>query len=281
MIGGPIIKDRTFFFADYLGQRNSSANTFQSAVPTAGARIGDFSAFTQQLVDPGTDMNGFGFPAGTNFPGNIIPNLTKRSDFSPIAQKVFVRFPLPNRTNPGFLIDPSRATNSNYFGTRQYKETINSFDIKIDHRFTNSNNANFRYTRDNQQNLRSNFFPGNIPTAGFGAGAELGNTRQVVATDTHVFTPAILNEVKFGYTSVDLGIDNCGVEAACRASATWGKDFGIPNCNKGTPATTGGPLLGWGGGNPPGYLQLLGDRGIFQQTSRTFHVSNSVTLIKC
>src|SRR5207245_11244592 len=54
MIGGPIINDRTFFFADYLGQRNSIPNPFQTAVPTAGARIGDFSAFTQQLVDPGT-----------------------------------------------------------------------------------------------------------------------------------------------------------------------------------------------------------------------------------
>src|SRR5260370_29546715 len=109
-------------------------------------------------------------------PCNVIPNLTSRADFSPIAQKVFNLFPLPNSTNPASLIDPSRATNSNYFGTRQYKETINSFDIKIDHRFTNTNNANFRYTLDNHQNLLSNFFPANIPTAGFGAGAEFINT---------------------------------------------------------------------------------------------------------
>ncbi len=274
MIGGPIIKNPTFFFADYLGQRNSIPNPFQTAVPTAGARIGDFSAFTQQLVDPG------GLPAGTPFPGNVIPNLTSRTDFSPIAQKVFDLFPLPNCTTAACQINPSRATNSNYFGTRHYTEKIDSFDIKIDHRFTNSNNANFRYTRDNQNNTRSNFFPGNIPTAGFGAGVELGNTRQVVATDTHVFTPAVLNEVRFGYTSVDLGIDNCGVNGACGVSATWCKDFGIPNCNKGTAATTGGPLLGWGGGNPPGELEFLGDGGIFQQTSHNFYVADSVTIIR-
>jgi len=279
MLGGPIIKNRTFFFGDYLGQRNSIPNPFQTAVPTAGARIGDFSAFTQQLVDPGTG-GAAGFPAGTPFPGNIIPNLTSRADFSPIAQKVFDLFPLPNCTTAACKINPSRATNSNYFGTRRYLEQLDSFDIKIDHRFTNSNNANFRFTRDNQNNTRSNFFPGNLPTAGFGAGVELGNTRQIVATDTHVFTPSILNEVRFGYTSVDIGIDNCGVNGACGVSPTWCNDLGIPNCNKGTAATTGGPLLGWGGGNPPGELEFLGDGGIFQQNSRSFYVADSVTIIK-
>src|SRR5258708_35641544 len=121
---------------------------------------------------------------------------------------------MPDRTNA----TPNELNNDD--GRRHYTEKIDSFDIKIDHRFTNSNNANFRYTRDNQNNTRSNFFPGNIPTAGFGAGVELGNTRQVVATDTHVFTPAVLNEVRFGYTSVDLGIDNCGVNGASGAGAT-------------------------------------------------------------
>jgi outer membrane receptor protein involved in Fe transport len=279
MIGGPIIKNRTFFFGDYLGQRNSIPNAFRDAVPTAGARTGDFSSFSQQLVDPGTDTNGFGFPAGTAFPGNVIPNLTSRSDFSPIAQKIFNLFPLPNCNSAKCLVDPSSSNNPNYFGTRQYKEKIDSFDIKIDHRFSNSNNANFRVTRDNQNNTRSNFFPGQLPTAGFGAGVELGNTRQVVATDTHVFTPTILNEVKFGYTSVDLGIDNCGVLGACGVSPTWCNDMGIPNCNKGTPATTGGLLLGWGGGGPPGELEFLGDGGIFQQTSHSFYVADSVTII--
>jgi hypothetical protein len=280
MLGGPIIKNRTFFFADYLGQRNSIPNPFQDAVPTAGARNGDFSAFKfVQLVDSGTG-GAAGFAAGTPFPGNVIPNLTSRADFSPITQKIFNAYPLPNCTTAACQINPSSSGNPNYFGTRQYQERIDSFDIKIDHRFTNSNNANFRYTRDNQQNTRSNFFPGQLPTAGFGAGVELGNTRQVVATDTHVFSPSILNEVKFGYTSVDLGIDNCGVEGACGVSASWCNDFGIPNCNKGTPATTGGLLLGFGGGNTPGDIEFLGDGGIFKQTSPNFYVADSVTIIK-
>ena len=279
MIGGPIIKNRTFFFGDYLGQRNSIPNAFRDAVPTAGARNGDFSAFTQQLVDPGTG-GAAGLPAGTPLLGNVIPNLASRADFSPIAQKIYNLFPLPNCTTAQCMVNPSSANNPNYFGTRKYTEKIDSFDIKIDHRFSNSNNANFRFTRDNQNNTRSNFFPGQLPTAGFGAGVELGNTRQVVATDTHIFSPTILNEVKFGYTSVDLGIDNCGVQGACGVSPTWCNDFGIPNCNKGTAATTGGLLLGIGGGSQPGDIEFLGDGGIFQQTSHSFYVADSVTIIK-
>jgi carboxypeptidase family protein len=277
VVGGPIIKNRTFFFADYLGQRNSIPNAFRTAVPTAGARNGDFSDFTRQLVDPGTDTNGFGFPAGTPFPGNVIPNLTQRSDFSPVAQTVFNLFPLPTRD----ILDPAANTGTqwNFAGTRAVRERIDSFDIKIDHRISNSNNANFRYTRDNQKTQRSNFFLGQLPTAGFGAGDELGDTRQIVFTDTHVFKPTLLNEVRFGYTHVNIGIDNCGVNGACGVSPTWCNDVGIPNCNKGTAATTGGLLLGFGGGGVPGEIEFLGDGGIFQQESRSFYVADSLTVI--
>jgi hypothetical protein len=126
---------------------------------------------------------------------------------------------------------------------------------------------------------RANFFPV-LPTAGFGAGNELGNTRQVVVTDTHVFKPTLLNELRFGYTSVELGIFNCGVNGACGVSPTWCNDIGIPNCNKGTPATTGGALIGFGGGNPAGQLEFTGDGGIFLEKSKSYYVADSVTYIQ-
>lgn len=266
-LGGPIIKDRTFFFGDYLGQRNLIPVPFHTAVPTAGARVGDFSAFSAQLVDPIT---------GLPFPGNVIPNLTSRPDFSKVTQNVFNFFPLPNLPN---VKDPSRDTNPNFIGQRRNQEIIDSFDVKIDHRVSNKNNVNFRYTRDNQDRTRGNFFP-KVPTAGFGAGEELGNTRQIAVSDTHTFQPTLLNEFRFGYTSVNLGINNCGVNGACGVSATWCKDVGIPNCNKGTEATTGGLLLGFGGGNVPGELEFLGDGGIFLEKSHSFYVADSVTLVR-
>jgi len=267
-VGGPIIKNKLFFFGDYLGQRNLIPSHFLTAVPTAGARDGNFSAFSKQLMDP---ENG-----NAPFPGNVIPNLTSRSDFSPIAQKYFKEFPVPNIPN---VIDPNSGTNPNYAGIRRNQETIDSFDVKADYRFSDKNTLAGRYTRDNQQRVRANFFPV-LPTAGFGAGNELGNTRQVVVTDTHVFKPTLLNELRFGYTNVDIAIFNCGVNGACGISPTWCNDIGIPNCNKGTAATTGGLLVGFGGGNPPGQIEFTGDGGIFLEKSKSYYVADSVTYIQ-
>jgi len=268
-VGGPIIKNKLFFFGDYLGQRNLIPSHFLTAVPARGpAGDGDFSMFSVQLKDP---ANG-----NAPFPGNIIPNLTSRPDFSPVALKYFKEFPKPNLPN---VIDPNSGTNPNYAGIRRNEETINSFDVKGDYRFSDKNTLTGRYTRDNQTRVRANFFPV-LPTAGFGAGNELGNTRQVVVTDTHIFKPTLLNEARFGYTSVELGIFNCGVNGACGISPTWCNDIGIPNCNKGTAATTGGLLIGFGGGNPPGQLEFTGDGGIFLEKSKSYYVADSVTYIE-
>jgi carboxypeptidase family protein/TonB-dependent receptor-like protein len=284
-VGGPIIKNKLFFFGDYLGQRNLIPTQFETAVPTQGARNGDFSDFTQQLVDPGTGGPSTPtcqtFAAGTPFPGNIIPNLTCRADFSPVAQKYFNEFPLPNvkTASGGDIIDPSAQNgNVNYIGVRRNQETIDSFDVKADYRFSDKNTLAGRYTRDNQERVRANFFPV-LPTAGFGAGNELGNTRQVVVTDTHVFKPTLLNELRFGYTNVEIAIFNCGVNGACGVSPTWCNDIGIPNCNKGTPATTGGALIGFGCCGP-GTLEFTGDGGIFLEKSKSFYVADSVTYIQ-
>ncbi len=265
-VGGPIIKNKLFFFGDYLGQRNLIPAQFASAVPTQGARNGDFSVFSQQLVDPKT---------GNPFPGNVITNLTSRSDFSPVAQKYFNEFPLPNLPN---VKDPTQFGAPNYVGVRRNQETIDSFDVKGDYRFSDKNTLAARYTRDNQTRVRANFFPV-LPTAGFGAGNELGNTRQVVVTDTHIFKPTLLNELRFGYTSVELGIFNCGVQGTCGVSPTWCNDIGIPNCNKGTPATTGGALIGFGCCGP-GTLEFTGDGGIFLEKSKSYYVADSVTYIQ-
>ena len=268
-VGGPIIKNKLFFFGDYLGQRNLIPSHFLTAVPERGPQgDGDFSVFSVQLRDP---ENG-----NAPFPGNVIPNLTSRPDFSPVALKYFKEFPAPNIPN---VIDPSRATNPNYAGVRRNQETIDSFDVKGDYRISDKNTLTARYTRDNQTRVRANFFPV-LATAGFGAGNELGNTRQVVVTDTHIFKPTLLNELRFGYTSVELGIFNCGVNGACGISPTWCNDIGIPNCNKGTAATTGGLLVGFGGGNPPGELEFTGDGGIFLEKSKSYYVADSVTYIE-
>ncbi|MBI3485228.1 MAG: TonB-dependent receptor [Acidobacteria bacterium] len=271
-VGGPIIKNRTFFFVDYLGQRNSIPNAFRTVVPTMKSRAGDFSEFSGAVTNPQTCVTPGVIASGgcSSFPGNIIPSLQTQPNFSSAAFKFLGDFPTPtiNVTNPNF-------GNPNFFSVRANQERINSYDIKVDHRLTNNNNVMGRFSQSKQKRVRANFFP-KLPTAGFGAGDEVGNTRQVVVSDTHVFKPTILNEAKFGWTQIEIGIYNCGVGGACGVSPTYSKDIGIPNANKGTLATSGGMLTG---GFGTGEFEFTGDGGLFLPKSNNFHFADNVTII--
>src|SRR5205807_6273172 len=170
-----------------------------------------------------------------------------------------------------------------YFTLRNVQERINDYGIKIDYHLSHNNSLTGRFNKQNLVNLRDNFFPialigpPGLPTAGFGAGEEHGDTRQVVITDTHTFNPTLLNEFRFGMTKINIAIFNCGVLGACGVSPTWGKDVGIPNVNLGGPETTGGPGLGFTGN---GFVEFLGDGGLFQAKSKNPYFADSVTIIK-
>jgi len=261
-VGGPIFKDKTFFFTDYLGQRNNIPYGFQTTVPTALSRQGNFSEFDAPVIDPRT---------GNPFPGNIISNLQGRADFSAAAFAFLNDYPLPNRD----VRNPS-AGNPNYFGNRGNREEINSYDVKIDHRFSESNSINGRYSFSNQQRVRANFFP-IIPTAGFGAGEELGNSRQIAINDVHTFTPTILNEFRFGFTRIEIGINNCGVNGACGVDPNYDANIGVPNVNLGTPETTGGLLTG---GFGTGEFEFSGDGGPFTVNSDNYYFADNLTIVK-
>lgn len=264
---GHLARNRLFFFFDYLGQRNHLPFPFSSTVPTAKSRVGDFSEFLacgQVVRDPST---------GLPFAGNVIP--TARQD--PIARRVLALYPLPT-ANVGC---PSQGVN-NYFGQRNVQEQIDDYGIKIDYRLSDKNSLTGRFNQQGLANLRDNFFPTSLtgapglPTAGFGAGEENGDTRQLVVTDTHTFRPTVLNEFRFGLTQINIGIFNCGVLGACGVSPTWGNDVGIPNVNLGGPETTGGPGLGFTGN---GFVEFLGDGGLFRAKSKNPYFADSVTVI--
>jgi len=260
-VGGPIFKDRTFFFGSYLGQRNNLPYPVQTAVPTALSRMGDFSEFDRPVIDPLT---------GDPFPGNVIRNLQSRPDFSQAASTFLNDYPLPtiNIRNPS-------AGNPNFFTVRANEENIDSYDVKVDHRFNDNNTINGRYSFSNQERLRANFFPV-IPTAGFGAGEEKGNTRQVAINDVHTFTPTILNEARFGWTRIEIGILNCGVGGACGINPNYSADIGIPNVNRGSFETTGGLLTG---GFGTGEFEFSGDGGPFIVNSDNYYFADSLTVI--
>lgn len=95
-LGGPIKKDKTFFFIDYQGTRSSSANTGIFSVPTAAQRRGDFSGEGNNVIyDPLT---------GEPFPDNVIP----ANRFSPLAQSFINLYPDPNQDGlkNNYLVNP-------------------------------------------------------------------------------------------------------------------------------------------------------------------------------
>ena len=103
-IGGPVFKDKTFFFTDYQGHRESLGQTFLSTVPSMAMRAGDFSELTRVIYDPTT---------GLPFPGNTIPS----GRIDTVARNILTQlYPEPNTA-----------------GTRQANgQTINNYLINPD-----------------------------------------------------------------------------------------------------------------------------------------------------
>lgn len=268
-IGGPIIKNKTFFFFDYLGARNNLPTEIRSTVPSQNVRNGNFSEFTFTrdcgrgvmgvLCDPTT---------GLPFAGNTVP----ANRIAAIPRAFLNAYPLPTANG---ILNTNDSTVRNFFGQRSVSEKIDNFDIKIDHRLSSNNSISGRFSRQNNKTIRGSFF--DVVPAGFGNGEELNNTRQVVVTDTHTFSPTLLNEFRFGYTKIDLGILNCGTGGACGLSETFSQDVGIPNSNDGSFEQSGSILTG-GFGN--GGIEFAGDGGPFIVFSKNPYFADTLTIIK-
>jgi hypothetical protein len=224
-MGGPIRRNRTFFFADYEGYRLDEGQPNLLTVPTLAQRNGDFSALLPGTViyDPTTSPR-------VPFPGNIIP----QDRISPIARNLMQLYPTP--TTAGLV--------NNFTGQTMRTQDSNSADLKIDHHFTENNALAMRYSF----NAVKTFTPGLCPTveisgttidpscvtAGVGGGGAFPGPNDTdvhafQANYTRVFSPSLVGEVRAGYLKLDI--------------ASTGP-------NEGTNAAT---LLGLPGANLPGF----------------------------
>jgi hypothetical protein len=271
-IGGPIIKNRTFFFFDYLGQRNHLPFPASSTVPTLGSRNGNFTGFANHDCDGDGSANGAADgPVCNPFTGTAFPNATIPANLvNSISKDLFNRFPNPTIN----VFNPDQG-NNNFFTQRNNQERINNYEVKIDHKLSDKNSLTGRYNYQQLKTNRANLLQG-LPTAGFGAGDEVGNTRQITVSDTHTFSPTILNEFRFGLTQIEIGIFNCGVGGACGTSATFADDIHYPNANDGSLEASGGPGLGNFGS---GFTEYLGDGGLFRVKSKNPYFADSVTVV--
>jgi hypothetical protein len=182
MLGGPLVKDRTFFFIDYQGQRQSIGRTVTSNVPTLAERSG---VFLQNIYDPTTVGN-----KRQQFPNNTIP----RSSMDPVALALLDRYPLPTTT----------GTANNYSRTANEIDDQDQGDVRIDHKFGNGRDQAFG---------RLTFVAGHgEPVTAFpdGSGTILAGSVAVGPQDTtawafasnyqHTFKNSLLNELRIGDT---------------------------------------------------------------------------------
>jgi len=171
-IGGPIRRNRMFFFGSYQGTNQDRRPTSRtSLVPTAAMRAGDFSAIPRQLRNPAT---------GQPFPGNQIPT----SLFSPVAVKILNDWiPLPSpqgNDNPMTL----RFQTPQSLDEHQYL-------ARVDHAFTDKHRAYGRMWVS-KASQPPNLATGNILTSAFGR-----TWQNTVASlnDTFILTPTLLNNL--------------------------------------------------------------------------------------
>jgi len=133
-VGGPIKKDRTFFFVDFEKVRSISATSYVASVPTAAERTGDFSATANVIYDPLQPLVACATgQCRPQVPNNKIPS----GEINPIGQAVLSLYPQPNL--------PGEFNNYNFTTTANSPDY--QFDIKIDHQINDKQRINGRYSR--------------------------------------------------------------------------------------------------------------------------------------
>ena len=213
-LGGPLVRDHTFFFVDYQGQRQSIGRTVISTVPTLLQRQGIFTEAIGRTGAGHLRSGHDGRLGRTAFPGNTIP--LARMD--PVALALLQRYPLPT----------SSGTANNYRRTDNEIDNQDQWDARIDHRFSSN--------RDQVFGRLSYFRDGFVPVTPLpdGSGVTTGTlgpqdtTAWAFASNyQHTFSTNVLNELRIGDTRRTVG------RTAAQLSTSAGAALSIP----GIPST--------------------------------------------
>jgi Carboxypeptidase regulatory-like domain len=266
-VGGPIRKDKTFFFFDYQGTRSIQGIPSLTQVPTMLERQGNFTESfpgfpAVPIYDPNTTTIDpvTGFASRTQFQGNTIP----QPRINAIAQKMLSYFPLPNVTG---------VLSANYVDVPNQIYNDNDFDVRVDNVFSAKDRAFVRFSRDQA----TVYLPSGLPGFGAQPGGYASNQtladrgRNLAISETHIFSSNVINQITVGYNRIFDHITSFG------DGTDWSTQLGIPNANLGTYLSSG--LLNtqfnegyWG----------LGDRGFspIQDGTNVYQYSDDLEWVR-
>lgn len=247
-LGGPIKKNKTFIFGDYQGSRQRASLPFISTVPLAAERAGDFrDRLTGVNFTPCADGSGPSFDTGTVFDpystgtqscndGSVVSvrtpvsfngqlNVMDPATINAVGANIANYYPQP--TDPTSLAD-------NYLANQNNINDQDSFDIRVDHRFRDSDQMFVSYSFGDIRSQQPG--PLGVPWGGSDCCPSISNSRaqHLGIGYTHTFTPSFINDLHGGYFRY----------AVNALPFNFGKDLsqqlGIPNTNRpGYPNSSG------------------------------------------